>query len=141
MCGAATKTDQIALPREEVAAYHESVCKAGGASIGCPECAAAPNPELQAFCRDGECAPVFIPSDSVSECAADADCEAVQGICCGPCDDTERSLVAVAKTKKSEVLSQICDPRVDCTTCPLPSPIKSTVRCDPTTRHCVIMRP
>jgi hypothetical protein len=138
-CGVATSTDQIALPRESVAKYREQACMSDGGSIGCPECAGERDPELQAFCRGGSCVPVFVPTDSVAECASDADCIAVHGICCGSCD-SERTLVAINKSKVSEFNSQICDPRVDCTSCPTPTMVKSTVRCDAATKHCAITR-
>ncbi len=138
-CGVATATDQIALPRDSVGKYRELACTSDGGGIGCPACASPPDPELQAFCRGGACVPVFVPTDDVSSCSSDADCVPVHGICCGPCDG-ERTLVAINRSKISEFNSQICDPRVDCAACPTPSPVKSTVRCDASTKHCVIAR-
>jgi hypothetical protein len=138
-CGVATKTDQIAIPRDKASEYRTLACTADGGGIGCPACAGFPDPELQAFCRAGTCVPIFVPSDSVSACAKDDDCELVSGVCCGVCEG-ERSLVAVAKTKAGEFTSQICDPRADCAPCAIPTPYKSTARCDPATKHCVINR-
>jgi len=138
-CGVATKTDQIAIPRDKSGEYRTRACTSDGGGIGCPACAGYPDPELQAFCRGGSCVPVFVPSDSVSECAKDDDCQLVSGVCCGACDG-ERSLVAINKTKTSEFGSQICDPRVDCAPCAIPTPFKSTARCDLASKHCVINR-
>jgi len=138
-CGMPTKTDQIALPRDKAAEYRTRVCSADG-GFGCPECAGMADPNLQAFCRGGSCVFVEVPKDDVSACATDADCELAQGVCCGPCGG-ELTLTAVAKTKVSEFMSQICDPRADCAGCPVPSPTKSVAKCDPSTKHCYVQKP
>jgi hypothetical protein len=135
-CGMPTAIDQIAIPRDKASAYRTLAC-AGGAA--CPECAGTPDPNLQAFCRSGACVPVFVPTDEVSACTTDDDCQLVQGVCCGPCGG-ELTLTSVAKSKVGEFNSQICDPRVDCAGCPVPSPTKSIPRCDPATQHCTVIK-
>lgn len=138
-CGVATKTDQIAIPRDKSGEYRTRACTSDAGAIGCPACAGFPDPELQAFCISGGCAPIFVPTDPISACTKDDDCVLVTGQCCGGCD-SERSLVAIAKGKESEFMSQICDPRIDCAPCPPPEPIKSKTHCDPATKHCVADR-
>ena len=138
-CGQPTKTDQIAIPRDKYGDYRTLACSGDGGPVSCPDCAAAPDPELQAFCRSGSCEPVFVPSDAISACTTDADCVLVSGVCCGLCD-SERVLVAITKGKEGEFVNQICDPRVDCAPCPTPTPIKSKTHCDMATKHCVTDR-
>jgi len=138
-CGTATRADGIAVPRDKAAEYRTRACATDGGGIGCPECAGLQDPNLHAFCRGGACAPVDVLTDAVSACATDADCQLAQGICCGPCPG-ELGIVAVAKSKLAEFNSQICDPRVDCTVCPMPSTTTSIARCDPATKHCVAVK-
>jgi hypothetical protein len=139
-CGMPTKTDEIAIPRNKWSAYRTLACTTDGGAIACPECAGTPDPNLQAFCEGGTCVPVFVPTDPISACASDADCQLVQGVCCGPCGG-ERTLTAVAKTRAAEFTNQICDPTVDCAGCPMPVPTLSKVKCDPSTKHCVVVPP
>lgn len=139
-CGVATRGDQFAIARDKASEYRTLACTTDGGAVGCPACAGFPDPELQAFCRGGSCVPVFVPRDEVSLCSTDDDCALVSGVCCGACDG-ERSLVAVAKSRAGEFASQICDPRVDCAPCAIPTPTTTIARCDPATKHCVAIRP
>ena len=100
-CGLPSPTDEIAVPRDKASEYRTLVCKADAGPIGCPDCAGIGDPNLQAFCRGGECVPVNVPTDTVSACSTDDDCQLAQGVCCGPCGG-EFTLVGVAKSKLGE---------------------------------------
>lgn len=131
-CGAATPSDRIALPRESADAYRKSVC----ASSACPACATQQDPNLQAFCVSGSCVPVNLKVDPESACASDADCVPAYTRCCGAC--TNADLVAVNKTTAATLLTQICDPRLDCASTCGPPPLGAGALCDPTTKHCTL---
>ncbi len=134
-CGQPTPTDEIALPRDRASSYRTAVC----AGTACPDCAGMPDPNLQAFCVGGSCVPVDLRTNAISGCASDGDCEVAWARCCGTC--TPNDLVAVEKGKTSELLGQICDPRIDCAmTCGSIPPAYSAY-CDPTTKHCVLAKP
>jgi hypothetical protein len=134
-CGPESFRVVEAISRDAESSYHAASCVGVGP---CPPiCAPIVDPNLAAFCRGGSCTGIDVRVDEVSDCLTNDDCQLQNSRCCGPCGGAE-DVVAIAKTKVSEYMSQICDPRVDCGGCPLPTTTGLLAFCNTTTHHCAV---
>lgn len=111
-CGEPTSTDLIALPTTSVDDYTARVC----AGIGCPDCAAVPDPNLFATCAAGTCAPVDLHGDPLAVCAQDADCVLAVPQCCA-CGAIGLDQAVAYNPARGSLAALVCDPGVDCPPC------------------------
>lgn len=111
-CGAATSTDRIALPVTGVDDYVARVCT----GIGCPDCAAVPDPNLFATCTAGACTAVDLHSDPLATCAVDEDCVLAVPQCCA-CGAIGLGQAVAFNPANGSLATLVCDPDVDCPPC------------------------
>ncbi len=132
-CGAATPTDMIALPDGEVAAYVAGMC----ADVGCPECAALPDPYLIATCTAGQCVAVDLHTHPLTECALDTDCVLSPAQCCA-CGLLAAHETIAHNPARGGLGTLTCDPDADCPPC-VPDFGALEARCD--AGRCVVRAP
>lgn len=110
-CGEPSRTDSIALHRDDVNAFRNGVC---GDDVGCPACAGQPDPTLLASCVSGQCAVIDLYVHPSTECMRDDDCR-VRAIDCCECgaDTSPGRLIAVSRGYDELV----CDPMSACPEC------------------------
>jgi len=99
--------------------------------VPCPECAVAPNPNLQATCDLGRCEGIDVETDpDLSACATDADCVVRVPDCCECGADTSPyNLIALSTSGLSEYLTSVCDPDTGCDGCLPTYPAEAEALC------------
>jgi len=108
----------------------------------CPGCVSFPNNNLFARCMPTGCKGVDLRTDSLSSCSTDADCRLRYGGCCEECAGPTTSLVAMRKDGEDEFLRTTCLAMgIPCPPCVPSYPAGASARCDPTTKHCVVILP
>lgn len=107
--------------------------------VMCPQCARQIEGAKQAFCRDGKCQVVDIPTDTISTCASNDDCILRYAECCQPCNGgSVNQVVAISKSGEGELTIQLCTGSEACDKC-LPSfPGTMHAICNQSTGHCEV---
>lgn len=129
--------DVDAVARTQLSAHEKAVCPV---QVSCGPCAdtPGPNPSLAAFCVASTCTAVDVRVDDVSACQTDDDC-LFRGAGC--CECGSPGPVALAKSKVSEYLAQVCPiGDVGCPACLPIYPPGTKAVCGPT-KHCAVVLP
>lgn len=86
--------------------------------VPCPECEPLPNPNLFAYCDNGQCVAADVRKEDFSKCASDADCalRATSG-CCQPCSATAFEMIATQPGAEETLKSLVCAPDEGCSKC------------------------
>lgn len=114
-CGAPTIASYVGIRRGQQAALRQATCSE--TNPACPDCASTENPNLQAFCKSGQCTVVDIRKEELSSCKNDEDCTLRPAQCC-PCGTVDvGQLVAIRKDKDAAYRAEVCDPAASCTSC------------------------
>lgn len=136
-CGAATATDYVALPTDEVVAYATATCADEG-SPACPRCAAANDPWLVAVCNGGECEGFDLREESLTECVSPSDCVLAARTCC------DCGLLGVGETlaynpARGTPAEYVCD--LDVPSCPPCVPTFDGLTAGCVSGRCVVFGP
>jgi hypothetical protein len=132
-CGTPVLSDYTPVDRTESDAFRKFTCIDPAPT--CPKCASFRDPNLWAFCKAKKCVGIDVRTDPVSACSTDADCKLRYSGCC-ECDGA--GLIALASSKVSEYVAQVCDPKAVCDAYLPAYPIDKTAKCDLATKHCVV---
>ena len=114
-CGAATRSDLVAVASARAADYANATC---GLGWGCPACYLAQDPTLLATCGGGACAAIDWATHPANACAKDADCRVRTRSCCecpGPVGREE--LLAVPTGATGDFMALVCDADAACGKC------------------------
>jgi hypothetical protein len=113
-CGAASRTDMIAIARGSVGPYSLSICR----DSGCPACYRPQDPTLLARCENASCTVVDLLALPLTECSSDLDCRLRTASCCECGGNVSMdALIAVRKDAEPALQRLICDPNVGCDAC------------------------
>ena len=118
-CGVATPEDMIGVNASLSTVYRDEVACAGD-SIGCPECAAPPDPNLYAVCESNRCeARDLRRADLGRGCNEDSDCILVNPTCCGGCGELGREqLITILSDNRSALRDELdCSADIACPPC------------------------
>lgn len=128
-CGAATRSDAVAINSDQSDAYRAAVCDDGQ---GCPTCHQDRDPSLIATCDAGQCTVVDIYELSLTDCQTADDCKLRAQRCCECEADTGRSsLISIRADAEAEYAALVCDPNKSCLFCAPIYPPETTAICTP----------
>jgi hypothetical protein len=133
-CGAATRSDALAINKAQAAQYADMACDG---DKGCPACAPLfIDPTLTATCRKGRCELVDLQKDAVTRCNSDDDCKIRTPDCC-EChgDSAPGRLLGIASTAERDYAALVCDDAQACPECAAIYPPDVEVSCN-AARHC-----
>jgi len=125
-CGAATRTNAIAINRGNADSYTLAVCE----NSGCPECYMPQDPTLLGRCEGGACKVVDLRAQPLTACTSNADCRVRTTSCC-ECGGnvTLEALIAIRRDAEAEYQRLACDLSVDCDACLPPYPSGAVASC------------
>jgi hypothetical protein len=114
-CGAATRTDSIAVNRSRASDYRTSAC---GDDIGCPACFMPQDPTLVPTCAAGRCEVVDLHLHPSAACADATDCRLRTQTCCECGGDTgPEGLISIRVDGEADYTALVCDPTMGCPEC------------------------
>ena len=126
VCGRPTLADVTAIPRDQRAAYRDSLCEDGAI---CPDCASMPNPHLVPTCEAGVCGVADLEADPMTACTADDDCRLRTQDCC-ECGGDLGTLVAIRTDAEGDYVAIACGEDVGCPECAPTYPADVTATCE-----------
>jgi hypothetical protein len=114
-CGAATRTDIVAINQAQASAYQAHACPDGAA---CPACYMQQDGALIATCESKKCKVVDVTEHASSACKTSSDCRFRTNVCCecgGP--TTPDHIISINVSSDASYGSLVCDPGQACAEC------------------------
>jgi hypothetical protein len=111
-CAETSLDNSVAIARDSVAAYRDSVCS--DATV-CPRCVSNPNPNLHAVCTEGRCTLVDISTTPLVHCSEPSDCKLRPAACC-ECDPSAQ-WISINTASETDYADLVCGPDTNCPEC------------------------